>query len=119
MATKSKEKRPGRITIACNVCRSRKQKCLEYNRPCNWPEQLRRYFLGDNELQTDLMQNTEVRRKDIQKHWKTDFSSQKVYCSIFSRMFQTSNLPRHFLPERAAKIAARPMCHFQDSKREE
>ncbi|OQD84374.1 hypothetical protein PENANT_c013G06307 [Penicillium antarcticum] len=26
MATKSKEKRPGRITIACNVCRSRKQK---------------------------------------------------------------------------------------------
>ncbi|KAJ6080255.1 hypothetical protein N7467_010008 [Penicillium canescens] len=52
MASKSKEKKPGRITIACNACRSRKQKCggkkpvceqcLEYNRPCNWPEQLRR-----------------------------------------------------------------------------
>jgi len=49
---KPKERKPGRITIACNACRSRKQKCsgekpvceqcLEYNRPCNWPEQLRR-----------------------------------------------------------------------------
>ncbi|KAJ5758051.1 uncharacterized protein N7511_006745 [Penicillium nucicola] len=52
MASNSKEKKPGRITIACNACRSRKQKCsgkkpvceqcLEFNRPCNWPEQLRR-----------------------------------------------------------------------------
>ena len=52
MPSKSKEKRPARITIACNACRSRKQKCsgrkpvceqcLENNRPCNWPEQLRR-----------------------------------------------------------------------------
>ncbi|KAJ5824026.1 hypothetical protein N7447_006366 [Penicillium robsamsonii] len=52
MSSKSKERRPARITIACNVCRSRKQKCsglkpiceqcLENNRPCNWPEQLRR-----------------------------------------------------------------------------
>ncbi|CAG8893016.1 unnamed protein product [Penicillium egyptiacum] len=51
MTSKSKEKRP-RITIACNACRSRKQKCsgrkpiceqcLDHNRPCNWPEQLRR-----------------------------------------------------------------------------
>lgn len=49
---RQKEKKPGRITIACNACRSRKQKCsgekpvceqcLENNRPCNWPEQLRR-----------------------------------------------------------------------------
>lgn len=49
---KLKEKKPARITIACNACRSRKQKCsgqkpvceqcLEFNRPCNWPEQLRR-----------------------------------------------------------------------------
>ncbi|CAG7976149.1 unnamed protein product [Penicillium salamii] len=47
-----KEKKPARITIACNACRSRKQKCsgqkpicgqcLENNRPCKWPEQLRR-----------------------------------------------------------------------------
>ncbi|CAI7621725.1 unnamed protein product [Penicillium glandicola] len=52
MAPKSTEKVPGRITIACNACRTRKQKCsgrkpiceqcLENNRPCNWPEQLRR-----------------------------------------------------------------------------
>ncbi|KAJ5374123.1 hypothetical protein N7517_006129 [Penicillium concentricum] len=52
MSSKPKERRPARITIACNVCRSRKQKCsglkpvceqcLENNRPCNWPEQLRR-----------------------------------------------------------------------------
>ncbi|KAJ5964201.1 uncharacterized protein N7479_004077 [Penicillium vulpinum] len=52
MTSKSKAKRPGRITIACNACRSRKQKCsgrkpvceqcFENNRPCNWPEQLRR-----------------------------------------------------------------------------
>lgn len=52
MPSKSKERRPARITIACNACRSRKQKCsgrkpiceqcLENNRPCNWPEQLRR-----------------------------------------------------------------------------
>ncbi|KAJ5466408.1 hypothetical protein N7530_010195 [Penicillium desertorum] len=52
MPSKSKEKRPARITIACNACRSRKQKCsgrkpvceqcLDHNRPCNWPEQLRR-----------------------------------------------------------------------------
>lgn len=48
----SKEKKPARITTACNACRSRKQKCsgqkptcrqcLDYKRPCNWPEQLRR-----------------------------------------------------------------------------
>ncbi|CAG7923658.1 unnamed protein product [Penicillium olsonii] len=47
-----KEKKPARITTACNACRSRKQKCsgqkpicgqcLENNRPCKWPEQLRR-----------------------------------------------------------------------------
>lgn len=52
MPSKSKEKRPARITIACNACRSRKQKCsgrkpiceqcLDHNRPCNWPKQLRR-----------------------------------------------------------------------------
>lgn len=52
MPSKSRERRPARITIACNACRSRKQKCsgrkpvcvqcLESNRPCNWPEQLRR-----------------------------------------------------------------------------
>lgn len=52
MPSKSKAKAPARITIACNACRSRKQKCsgrkpiceqcLENNRPCNWPEQLRR-----------------------------------------------------------------------------
>ncbi|KGO38806.1 hypothetical protein PEX1_028450 [Penicillium expansum] len=52
MPSKSKAKTPARITIACNACRSRKQKCsgrkpiceqcLENNRPCNWPEQLRR-----------------------------------------------------------------------------
>lgn len=48
----SKEKKLARITTACNACRSRKQKCsgqkpicrqcLDYKRPCNWPEQLRR-----------------------------------------------------------------------------
>lgn len=48
----SKSKAKTRITIACNACRSRKQKCngrkpiceqcFENNRPCNWPEQLRR-----------------------------------------------------------------------------
>lgn len=52
MPSKSKAKTPARITIACNACRSRKQKCsgrkpiceqcLDNNRPCNWPEQLRR-----------------------------------------------------------------------------
>ncbi|KAK9854663.1 hypothetical protein MYU51_003865 [Penicillium brevicompactum] len=51
-ADMGKEKRPARITIACNACRSRKQKCsgqkpvceqcLGNNRPCKWPEQLRR-----------------------------------------------------------------------------
>ncbi|CEJ54173.1 hypothetical protein PMG11_00494 [Penicillium brasilianum] len=49
---KTTKGKPSRITTACNTCRSRKQKCsggkpvcqqcLEYNRPCNWPEQLRR-----------------------------------------------------------------------------
>ncbi|CAI7569926.1 unnamed protein product [Penicillium pancosmium] len=49
---KPKETKPARITVACNACRSRKQKCsgdkpvcgqcLENNRPCDWPEQLRR-----------------------------------------------------------------------------
>ncbi|OJJ47735.1 hypothetical protein ASPZODRAFT_1762393 [Penicilliopsis zonata CBS 506.65] len=47
-----REKKASRITTACNACRSRKQKCggqrpvcaqcLEYNRPCDWPEQLKR-----------------------------------------------------------------------------
>ncbi|KAJ5654499.1 hypothetical protein N7490_001502 [Penicillium lividum] len=45
-------KRPSRATTACAACRSRKQKCsgekpvcgqcLEYNRPCKWPEHLKR-----------------------------------------------------------------------------
>ncbi|KAJ5219217.1 uncharacterized protein N7498_001316 [Penicillium cinerascens] len=37
-----KVNKPSRITTACNACRSRKQKCHDYNRPCDWPEQLRR-----------------------------------------------------------------------------
>lgn len=95
----SNPKKPSRITIACNSCRSRKQKvrffsscgatvnqaktnpstvqwrkvsdcpsyqpelllmrirpvctqCLEHNRPCDWPEQLKRYgtchMIGSN-----------------------------------------------------------------------
>ena len=95
----SNTKKPSRITIACNSCRSRKQKvrffpvavlqvtrpitnsstvqwrkvsdwpfsqpelllmktrpvctqCLEHNRPCDWPEQLKRYgtchMIGSN-----------------------------------------------------------------------
>lgn len=64
MASKSKEKRPARITTACNSCRSRKQKCsglkpvceqcLENNRPCNWPEQLRR---GPEKGYTEALEN--------------------------------------------------------------
>ncbi|KAL1970660.1 hypothetical protein VTN77DRAFT_4304 [Rasamsonia byssochlamydoides] len=52
MAASAKEKKASRITTACNPCRSRKQKCsgerpaceqcLEYNRACAWPEQLKR-----------------------------------------------------------------------------
>ncbi|KAJ5545835.1 hypothetical protein N7494_003420 [Penicillium frequentans] len=46
------QKGPARATTACTACRSRKQKCsgekpvcgqcLEYNRPCEWPEHLKR-----------------------------------------------------------------------------
>ncbi|KAJ9199924.1 transcriptional regulator family: Fungal Specific TF [Paecilomyces variotii] len=52
MALTSREKKASRITTACNPCRARKQKCsgerprceqcLEYGRPCAWPEQLKR-----------------------------------------------------------------------------
>ncbi|KAL1982628.1 hypothetical protein VTN96DRAFT_1063 [Rasamsonia emersonii] len=52
MAASAKEKKATRITTACNPCRSRKQKCsgerpaceqcLEYNRACAWPAQLKR-----------------------------------------------------------------------------
>lgn len=52
MAPSLREKKASRITTACNPCRSRKQKCsgdrpvctqcLEYNRVCAWPEQLKR-----------------------------------------------------------------------------
>ncbi|PLB55210.1 hypothetical protein P170DRAFT_35635 [Aspergillus steynii IBT 23096] len=48
----SKTPRPSRITIACNSCRTRKQKCSgkrpvctqcsQHNRRCDWPEQLKR-----------------------------------------------------------------------------
>lgn len=64
MPSKSKAKAPARITIACNACRSRKQKCsglkpiceqcLENNRPCNWPEQLRR---GPEKGYTEALEN--------------------------------------------------------------
>ncbi|GFF43018.1 hypothetical protein IFM61606_03275 [Aspergillus udagawae] len=50
--SKSKGSKTPRITVACNSCRSRKQKCsgnkpictkcLESHRQCNWPEQLKR-----------------------------------------------------------------------------
>ncbi|QGA20502.1 hypothetical protein EYB26_008206 [Talaromyces marneffei] len=49
---KSPKAKVSRITTACNPCRSRKQKCsgrrpkceqcTEYNRTCEWPEQLKR-----------------------------------------------------------------------------
>ncbi|KAE8147856.1 hypothetical protein BDV25DRAFT_142334 [Aspergillus avenaceus] len=52
MSTPSKATKSSRITIACNACRFRKQKCsgkrpvctqcLQHNRICNWPEQLKR-----------------------------------------------------------------------------
>ncbi|KAJ9299050.1 transcriptional regulator family: Fungal Specific TF [Paecilomyces variotii] len=52
MTLTPREKKASRITTACNPCRARKQKCsgerprceqcLEYGRPCAWPEQLKR-----------------------------------------------------------------------------
>ncbi|KAE8418202.1 hypothetical protein BDV36DRAFT_164961 [Aspergillus pseudocaelatus] len=52
MAPPTKAGKASRITIACNACRFRKQKCsgkkpvctqcLQHNRVCDWPEQLKR-----------------------------------------------------------------------------
>ncbi|KAB8261942.1 hypothetical protein BDV32DRAFT_28322 [Aspergillus pseudonomiae] len=52
MAPSTKVTKASRITIACNACRFRKQKCsgkkpvctqcLQHNRICDWPEQLKR-----------------------------------------------------------------------------
>ncbi|KAJ9404497.1 transcriptional regulator family: Fungal Specific TF [Paecilomyces variotii] len=67
MALTSREKKASRITTACNPCRARKQKCsgerprceqcLEYGRPCAWPEQLKRrksYIVQHLKLKLEL-----------------------------------------------------------------